>query len=122
MTSNSGNAIRPDYVPHARAERVDRDGPLRTRLLVARGDLPRAVTPARHQSVTYGLLLIYAVYALASTAIAWRARVPSTRWRLLSHALDLVLFSVFVDLTEAPASPFFLYFVFALFCATVRFS
>ncbi|HEX6097349.1 MAG TPA: hypothetical protein VF432_13555 [Thermoanaerobaculia bacterium] len=46
----------------------------------------------------------------------------SARWRLVSHALDLVLFTVFVYLTEGPASPFFLYFVFSLFCATLRFS
>jgi hypothetical protein len=68
------------------------------------------------------LLLIYTMYALVAALVAWRSPVPRARWRLFSHALDLVLFSVFVSLTEGPASPFFLYFVFSLFCATLRFS
>jgi hypothetical protein len=54
--------------------------------------------------------------------VAWRSAAPTVRWRLFLHALDLVLFSAFVYLTEGPASPFFLYFIFSLFCATLRFS
>lgn len=122
MTANATNGIRPDYTPHARAERLIATG----RFVLAASSLAAVYlepsTPARYQRVTYGLLLVYAAYALATMIVAWGARAPTTRWRLLSHALDLVLFSIFVYLTEGPASPFFLYFVFALFCATVRFS
>ena len=115
-------AIRPDYTPHARAERLIAAG----RFVLASSSLLAIYlepsTPARYQRATYGLLLIYTVYALVIALVAWRSPVPPARWRLLSHALDLVLFSVFVYLTEGPASPFFLYFVFSLFCATLRFS
>lgn len=121
MTANA-REIRPDYTPHARAERLIATG----RFVLACSSLAAVYlepsTPARYQRATYGLLVVYTLYALATAAIAWRTRVPSMRWRLLSHALDLVLFSIFVYLTEGPASPFFLYFVFALLCATVRFS
>lgn len=115
-------SIRPDYTPHARAERLIAAG----RFVLAFSSLIAVYlepsTPARFQRATYSLLLIYTIYALVTAVIAWRSPVPSSRWRLLSHALDLVLFSVFVYLTEGPASPFFLYFVFSLFCATLRFS
>lgn len=122
MTAPTTTAIRPDYTPHARAERLIATG----RLVLALSSLIAVYlepsTPAQYQRATYTLLLIYVVYALVSAIIAWRAPVPPARWRLLSHSLDLVLFSVFVYLTEGPASPFFLYFVFSLFCATLRFS
>ena len=120
--SAPSTAIPPDYVPHARAERLIAAG----RFVLAFSSLVAVYlepsTPARFQRATYSLLLIYTIYALATVIHAWRAPVPSARWRLVSHVVDLVLFSLFVYLTEGPASPFFLYFVFSLFCATLRFS
>lgn len=114
-------AVPPDYTPHARAERLIAAG----RLVLASASLVAIYlepsTPVRYQQGTYGLLIAYTVYALAAALYAWHAAVPSVRWRLLSHAADLVLFSLIVYLTEGPASPFFLYFVFSLFCATLRF-
>jgi len=116
------SAIRSDYTPHARAERLIATG----RFALASASLAAVYlepsTPVSHQSETYLLLLVYTAYALATMMLAWRAWVPSMQWRFASHALDLVLFTVFVYLTEGPASPFFLYFSFSLFCATVRFS
>ncbi|MGZ5432487.1 MAG: sensor histidine kinase [Thermoanaerobaculia bacterium] len=116
-------ALPPDYTPHARAERVIAAG----RFVLAASSLIAVFlepsTPVRFQRATYGLLLVYTLYALALAVLAWRATIPpERRWRLFLHALDLVLFSVFVYLTEGPASPFFLYFIFSLFCATLRFS
>jgi signal transduction histidine kinase len=115
-------AIQPAYTPQARAERLIAAG----RFVLAFASLTAVYlepsTPAQYQRATYTLLVIYTLYALATAALAWRSPVPSARWRLVSHALDLVLFSVFIYLTEGPASPFFLYFVFSLFCATLRFS
>ncbi len=115
-------AIRPDYAPQARAERLIASG----RLVLALSSLAAVwlepSTPAQFQRATYTLLFVYSIYALVIVGLAWRSAVPSARWRLVSHAGDLVLFSIFVYLTEGPASPFFLYFVFSLFCATLRFS
>jgi signal transduction histidine kinase len=116
-------ALPPNYTPHARAERVIAAGRfvLATSSLIAVYLEPS--TPVRLQRPTYALLAIYTIYALALAIVAWRSTTPmSARWRLILHALDLVLFSIFVYLTEGPASPFFLYFIFSLFCATLRFS
>jgi signal transduction histidine kinase len=122
VTTSADGVIRPDYAPHARAERLIATG----RFVLALSSLTAVYlepsTPAQYQRATYALLAIYTVYALLAAAAAWRSAVPSARWRLVSHALDLLLFTVFVYLTEGPASPFFLYFVFSLFCATLRFS
>lgn len=110
------------YTPHARAERLIAAG----RFVLASSSLVAVYlepsTPARHQTPTYALLTIYVIYSVAMIAVAWRSPVPSTRWRLATHALDLFLFSVFIYLAEGPASPFFLYFIFSLFSATLRFS
>lgn len=110
------------YTPHARAERLIAIG----RLVLALSSLGAVYiepsTPAQFQRATYSLLVIFTIYATAGALIAMRLPVPSARVRLLSHAIDLVMFSVFVYLTEGPASPFFLYFVFSMFCATLRFS
>ncbi|HEX7829480.1 MAG TPA: hypothetical protein VF787_07475, partial [Thermoanaerobaculia bacterium] len=120
--SPATTTIRPDYTPHARAERLIATG----RFVLASSSLVAVylepATPAHYHGATYTLLLIYAVYAAITMFIAWRSPVPSAQWRRLSHAIDLVLFSAFVYLTEGPASPFFLYFVFSLFCATLRFT
>lgn len=115
--------LPPHSTPHARAERIIAAG----RFVLAASSLTAIYlepsTPARFQQATYALLLVYTLYALALAIVAWRSTtLMPARGRLFLHALDLVLFSVFVFLTEGPASPFFLYFIFSLFCATLRFS
>lgn len=122
MTEQRHAAIRPDYIPHARAERLIAAG----RFVLAFFSLVaiwlEPSTPAKFQRVTYSVLLIYTICALIVVAVEWRSPRPSRRWQLISHAIDLVLFSIFIYLTEGPASPFFLYFIFSLFCAMLRFT
>lgn len=119
--ANNVSELRSDYTPQARAERLIAAG----RLILASCSLAAVYlepsTPVKYQQATYSLLLIYTIYAAVMAGVAWRLAVPSRTWTLASHAADLVLFSVFISLTEGPASPFFLYFVFSLFCATLRF-
>ncbi|MGN6183667.1 MAG: sensor histidine kinase [Thermoanaerobaculia bacterium] len=122
VVTSSTTPIRPDYTPHARAERLIATG----RAVLAVSSFIAVyldpATPAKYQATTYTLLLIYTSYAAVAAVLAWRSAVPTARFRLISHVAELILFSLFVYLTEGPASPFFLYFVFSLFCATLRFS
>lgn len=102
--------LQSDYTPHARAERLI----AATRFVLAFFSfvaiyLERS-TPARHQHITYTLLLAYILYALAAFLLTWRSSAQSAISRLASHGIDLVLFSVFVYLSEGPSSPFFLSF------------
>jgi len=77
-------------------------------------------TPARYAEFTNWLLPTYLGYALVLAMVAWFAPTPAVRFGLPTHALDLALFSLFVYLTEGPASPFFTYFIFAMVAATLR--
>ncbi len=76
--------------------------------------------PVRFAPLAYGLLVGYVLYAAATAAVLWRAETLSPRWSLATHATDLVCFSLFMFVTDGPASPFTVYFVFALLSATLR--
>jgi signal transduction histidine kinase len=75
--------------------------------------------PAHNAGLTYGLLWLYAFYTLGLLAVA-------ARWQggdllpLLSHGIDIIAFSVFQYLSLGPSSPFFVYFIFSLFCGAIR--
>src|SRR5438552_1186714 len=75
--------------------------------------------PARYVEATYTLHAIYVLYAIGLAAIVW-SRPSTGRLPLITHLIDIVLFSVFQYLTLGPSSPFFVYFVFSLFCGTLR--
>ena len=76
--------------------------------------------PARYAWVAYASLTCYVMYALALALLAWQAVVSLRRLRLTTHVLDLAFFSILIYLTEGPTSLFFVYFVFSLVCATLR--
>ena len=76
--------------------------------------------PARYAWVAYASLTCYVIYALALALLAWQAVASLRGLRLTTHVLDLAFFSLLIYLTEGPASHFFVYFVFSLVCATLR--
>ena len=39
---------------------------------------------------------------------------------ILTHSIDIIAFSLFQYLTLGPSSPFFVYFVFSMFCGAIR--
>lgn len=77
-------------------------------------------TPAKHVAITYGTLSAYVVYALIMTVVVWGSYGPFVEFRLVTHVLDLAIFSIFMYLTEGPTSPFFVYFIFSILAATLR--
>lgn len=75
--------------------------------------------PGRYASLTYSLHSIYLVYSIALGALMWRR--DSKGWvPMATHVADIAVASVFQYLTLGPSSPFFTYFVFALFSAALR--
>jgi signal transduction histidine kinase len=75
--------------------------------------------PARYVEVTYTLHFIYVLYSIALAAVVWER--PNPDWLpIATHAADIAVFSVFQYLTQAPSSPFFVYFIFSLFCGALR--
>ena len=75
--------------------------------------------PARDPEVTYALLVAYIVYSIGLAVGAWN-RSSAGRLPLITHLIDIVLYSMFQYLTRGLSSPFFAYFIFSLFCGTLR--
>ena len=107
------------YVPRLRVARLIAAGRV---VLAAFGLLAILIdpyTPARYADATYLLLSLYLLYAVLQAFVV--SRTPtSTRRGLITHGVDLTLFSVLQFVTEGSASPFFAYFTFALVSATLR--
>jgi len=106
--------------PHSRAERLIATGRV---VLAAFSLLAVWLGPSGAASPTpwaYGLLSGYGVYALLVALLVWSWRAHLGRLPLVTHVLDLAAFSFLMYFTGGPSSPFFIYFVFSLVCATVR--
>ena len=61
------------------------------------------------------------VYAFALLGIAWNVTALSRRALIVIHALDFTLYTVMVYLTRGAVSPFFVFFLFLVFCTMLRF-
>jgi signal transduction histidine kinase len=110
----------PLYAPQLRPER-----------LIAAGRIVLAVSslfavwldvdePVRHAPLAYGVLAGYLLYAAVVAWLLSRLETVPHPWPVVIHTIDLVCFSLFIFFTEGPASPFTVYFVFALLSATLR--
>lgn len=77
--------------------------------------------PSRYPELTYSLLGIYAFYATA--AAIWSVAAPdaSRHRQVAMHVVDLVFFGAINGLTAGASSPLFIYFVFSMICAMLRF-
>lgn len=76
--------------------------------------------PGRYAEIAYGLLSGYVVYSMVLVILARRMHRPLKHLGLLTHVLDLHFFTAFIFFTEGPTSPFFVYFVFSVMCAAIR--
>src|SRR5436305_9812777 len=65
------------------------------------------------------VLAFYGIYALILLILGARAGTP--RLRIAQLAVDFVVFCAVIGATHGPVSPFFVFFIFWLFCATLRF-
>lgn len=119
-SARSGSG-EPAYTPSMRAERLVASG----RIALASASLAAVwldpSAPSRYAAVAYGLMSVYAAYALILGLTTWRHPARSTTRRLLTHVVDLSIFTAVIYLTEGATSPFFLYFIFSLLSATLRF-
>ncbi len=76
--------------------------------------------PSNHSWAIYYLLSGYLCYSALIVLAVWRLSVIWTYLPVVSHAIDLVLFALLMFFTRGPGSPFFVLFVFAVVCATLR--
>ena len=76
--------------------------------------------PAQSPTETYALLVAYQVFAAAIAALTWNDWWLDAKLAGPAHAVDIVLFTIIVYLTEGYTSPFFIFFVFILLSAAIR--
>jgi signal transduction histidine kinase len=76
--------------------------------------------PARFARLAYSLVAGYALFSLLLAVWVWNAKATPVALPLLAHGVDMALYCVIIIVTAGPTSPFFVYFVFALAVATVR--
>ena len=105
--------------PH-RAERVITGGRLLLAVFLALAVELDPTEPARYAPQLQALSGAYLAYAAVIALLTWTRRTTPAHLSLITHVIDLVLFSVFMYLSEAPTSPFFVYFIFATVCAVLR--
>jgi signal transduction histidine kinase len=73
---------------------------------------------AGYSGLIYGFQLAFIVYAVIMVAFAWLSN--GSRLVMFTHVVDIVAFSSIQFLTIGPSSPFFIYFVFSMFCGALR--
>src|SRR5215510_6251517 len=75
--------------------------------------------PARFAQASYELHFGYVAYAVLLALGTWRWE-GGTRLPIVTHVIDLIAAGAFQYLTLGPASPFFIYFLFSMFCGAIR--
>lgn len=78
--------------------------------------------PAVSPTETYGLLVAYQLFAAIVAVVTWNNWWLDARIAGPAHAVDIALFTAMVFLTEGYTSPFFVFFVFLLLSAAIRWS
>jgi signal transduction histidine kinase len=76
--------------------------------------------PARHAGAVDMLMAWYTGYAILLVGLLHGLPAISRRFSVLTQAIDLAMFTLLNYLTEPATSPFFVYFLYALLCAAVR--
>jgi signal transduction histidine kinase len=76
--------------------------------------------PARSPDTVYGLMGVYIVFAFSMAVLTWANWWRDAQLAGPAHAVDIVMFTALVLLTEGYASPFFAFFMFVLLAAAFR--
>jgi signal transduction histidine kinase len=61
------------------------------------------------------------MYAFVLLVVAWNVHAPTRFFLGTVHGLDFALYTVMIYLTRGASSPFFVFFLFLVFCAMLRF-
>ena len=79
-----------------------------------------ASQPAHAPALAYALLTAYVTFAAAIVLLTWNNWWLDAKLAGPAHAVDILLFTLLVLLTEGFTSPFFPFFLFILLSAAIR--
>lgn len=71
---------------------------------------------------TYSLLTLFAAFSVLVAALTWRNWWLDARLAVLSHGIDMAVFTAIVFSANTTTSPFFLFFVLPLLSSAIRWS
>jgi signal transduction histidine kinase len=111
--------VNPEYPPRVRVEWLIAS----SRVVLAGGALLAAAVSPFAPGDDWRLAFatgVYFVYSLCMLALVWAPVRFASAWGLSNHVFDLSAFSLFIFLTDASTSPFFIYFTFLVICGTLR--
>jgi hypothetical protein len=112
--------MEPYYSPRLRTERIIVVGHLILAVLSLLVMQLDPSEPTRYSGATYIMLTIYLGYALLMVPLLWTSALRLEMIGLVTHIIDVAIFTTLVFFTERTNSPFFAYFVFSIFCAALR--
>ena len=78
------------------------------------------VTQRARSREVYAILFAYLVFAAVMVGVTWRNWWLDAKLGGPAHAVDIAVFTSVVVMTEGSSSPFFIYFVFLLLAAAIR--
>ena len=109
------------YVPQIRVEHLIATGRLVLAVFFLIAVWIDPSKPFQNATLTYDLLAYYLIYSLVLLgALTWQKDHIRNHLLVVTHSVDLLVFSLLMSLTEGPNSPFFVFFIFFLVCATLR--
>lgn len=76
--------------------------------------------PARAVDATYGLLSAYLVLAVGATILTWNNWWLDAKLAAAMHLVDILIFTLLVVASDGYTSPFFVFFVFLILSAAIR--
>jgi signal transduction histidine kinase len=79
-----------------------------------------ASQPARWHGAVYALLAVYAAWSLAVTLLVWRDWWRDARLAAPAHVIDVAVFMTMLYATQGYTSPYFIFFIFILLAAAIR--
>lgn len=108
------------YSPRNRAERVIAIGRLFLAVFLLLALLLDPAVPGGYALLVRRLAVWYLTYSAGLALLMWNRRSTDRAVPIAVHLVDLVVFAMFMHFSDGPTSPFFVYFVFATICGTLR--
>ena len=110
--------MHPNRLQYARGERIIAAGRL---LLAVFSLVALLLDPGATAFWTEPFVGAVVLYSLVLAGVAWRFPFATPRLRMLLHVSDFLLAALLIFITHAAVSRFFVFFLFSIFSALVRF-
>ena len=113
-------AEQEGYSPRNRAERVISAGRLFLAVLLAVAAVLDPPEPAVYRPLLMVMTIGYLAYSAGLTILTWTRQVTTRAVPIVTHVIDLLIFTGFLLFTDGADSPFFPYLVFGTICGSIR--